>query len=154
MNVAHVRKAAPQMREQRRLARDAAEQQMLQPAADDGVEQRVLALGHGGHVDDMALARLAVVLREFAKRALHLAHVRQQAALHHDLGFRRHANFVGHAFHHRQRSPCNAPAMVSSSKSSGAIACDDKSVSGSTPMTMATSSGFPARSASSKSIWV
>ena len=34
--------------------------------------------------------------------------------------------------------PCSAPAMVSSSKSSGAIACEASSVSGSTPITIAT----------------
>ena len=36
--------------------------------------------------------------------------------------------------------------MVNSSKSIGAIACDESSVSGSTPITIATSSGSPARS--------
>ena len=91
------------MREQRRLARDAAEQQMLEPAADDGVEQRILALRDRGDLDDVALGRLAVILREFAERPFHLAHLRQQAALDHDLGVRRHAHLVGDAFHHRQR---------------------------------------------------
>ena len=37
-DIADVREAAPQMREQRRFARDAAEQEVLEPAADDRVE--------------------------------------------------------------------------------------------------------------------
>ena len=45
VHVAHVGKAAAQMREQGRLARNSAEQQMLEPAADDRMEYRVLAAG-------------------------------------------------------------------------------------------------------------
>ena len=74
MHVAHVGKAAPQVREQRRLARDAAEQEVLEPAAHDGVEQRVAALRHGGDLDHMAFGALAVILRELAERPFRLAH--------------------------------------------------------------------------------
>ena len=103
VHVEHVRKIAPQMREQRRLFRDRAEQQMLQPAADHGVEDRVLAVRDGDDLHHLAVGAAAVGLREFAERAFRLAHAGKEAALDHDLGLGRHADVAGQALHHRQR---------------------------------------------------
>jgi len=50
MHVADVGETSPQVREQRRLARNCPEQNMLQAAADDGVEDRVLAVGDRDHL--------------------------------------------------------------------------------------------------------
>ena len=91
------------MREQGRLARNGAEQQVLETAADDSVEHRVLPHGHRHNLNDVALGALAVVLREFAEWAFQLADLRQQAALDHDFRIGRNAQIVGDAFHHRQR---------------------------------------------------
>ena len=99
----HVREIPTQMVEQRRFLRDRAEQLMLQSAADDGVEDRVLAVRHRRDFHDMPLGGLAVVLRELAERTFHLAHLRQEAAFDHHLGVGRHADLAGDAFHHRQR---------------------------------------------------
>ena len=55
MHVEHVREVAPQVVEQRRFLRDRAEQLMLQAAADDGVEDRVLAVRDRGDLHDMPL---------------------------------------------------------------------------------------------------
>ena len=81
MHVAHARKAAPQMRQHGRLARNAAEQQVLDAAAHDGVEDRHPALRDRADLDHVPLGALAVILRELAERPFHLAHLRQDAAL-------------------------------------------------------------------------
>ena len=67
MNVQHIRKAAAQVPQQGRFARNAAEQQVFKSAADNGVENGVLALRDSSDFDDVALGWLAVILREFAK---------------------------------------------------------------------------------------
>ena len=103
MYIEHVREAALQMRQQRRFARNRAEQQMFEPAADDGVEDRLLAMGDRVTSITSRSARGAVVLRKLAERAFRLAHVGQDAALDDDLGFGRHAHVAGPAFDHRQR---------------------------------------------------
>ena len=76
---------------------------MLEPAADDGVEDRVLAVRDGEHLHHLAVGARAVVLREFAERSFGLAHAGQDAALDDDLGVGGHANFAGPAFHDGQR---------------------------------------------------
>ena len=93
------------MRQQRRLARDRAQQQMLQPAADDGVEDRVLAVRHRVDLHHVTVGALAVILRKLAERTFRLAHAGQEAALDHDLRLRRHPQFAGQAFDHRERPP-------------------------------------------------
>ena len=80
-----------------------AEQQMLQAAADDGVEDRVLAMGHRVDLHHVAVGALAVILRELAERTFRLAHARQQPAFDHDLGVGRHAQVAGQAFDHGER---------------------------------------------------
>jgi len=54
-DVADRGEAALQMFEQRRLARNAAEQKMLDAAADDGVEDRAVAVGDGVNLDHLAI---------------------------------------------------------------------------------------------------
>jgi hypothetical protein len=88
------------VRQQGRFARDRAQQQVLQTAADDGVEDRVLAVRDRIDLHYVPLGALAVILREFAERPFGLAHAGQQAALDHDLGLRRHPQVAGHAFNH------------------------------------------------------
>ena len=103
MDIAHVRKAAAQMTEQRRLARNGAEQEMLVGAADDGVKDRVAAVRDAIDLGDMAFGALAVILRELAERAFGRAAVRQDAAFEHDFRLGRHAHVVGEAFDHVER---------------------------------------------------
>ena len=89
----------------RRFARDRAEQQMLQAAADDGVEDRVLAMRDRIDLHHVPLGALAVILRKLAERPFGLAHARQETALDHDLRVGRHPQFAGQAFDHGQRPP-------------------------------------------------
>ena len=99
MHVQHVGEAALQVRQHRGFARDAAEQQVFQPAADDGVEDGRLARGDAVHLDDVAPGAFAVVLRELAEGAFLLAGFAQDAAFDDDLGLGRHADIVGQALH-------------------------------------------------------
>ena len=91
------------MVQKRRLARYAAEQEMLRSAADDGVEDRILAVRDRIDLDDFAVGARPVILREFAERTLGLANLRQDAALDHDFCMRGHADPVGPAFDHFDR---------------------------------------------------
>ena len=110
----------------------------------------ILAVRHGVDFDDVALGRLAVILREFAERAFRLAHLRQQAAFDHDLGVGRHADFVGRRISPRAAARRAARRRWSARQDRSARSpATTSSVSGSTPMTIATSSGWPARSAMS-----
>ncbi len=102
MHVAHRREAAAQVREHRRFARNAAQQQVLQTAAHDGMEHRCLAVGNGIDFNHVALGALTVVLRKLAERALLLAGVGQQPTLDDDFRLGRYANTVGQALGHRQ----------------------------------------------------
>ena len=76
---------------------------MLEPAADHGVEDRVLAMRDRDDLHHLAVGARAVGLREFAERPFRLAHARKEASFDHDLGFGRHADVAGQALHHRQR---------------------------------------------------
>ena len=105
MHVAHVRERALQMRQQGGLARYRTQQQMLQTAADDGVEDGVLAVRDRIDLHHVPLGALAVILRKFAERSFGLAHPRQKTALDHDLGLGRHAQLAGQALDHGQRPP-------------------------------------------------
>ena len=76
---------------------------MVEAAADDGVEDRVLAVRHRQDFHHLAVRARAVVLRKLAERSLGLAHAGQDAAFDHDLGFGRNADLARLAFHHGQR---------------------------------------------------
>src|SRR5690606_25109224 len=102
VDVTHARETATQVREHGRLPRNAAQQQVLQASADDGMEHRRLAMGDGIDLDHMPLGALAVVLRELAERPFLFARISPQAALDDDLGIGRHANAVGDALGYRQ----------------------------------------------------
>src|SRR5262249_47839920 len=103
MHVAHVWKTAAQVREQCRFARDGTQQQVLKPAANDGVEYSITAPRDRRDFNYMALCTLAVVLRKFAKGPFRFTDLRQHASFDDDLRIGRHAQFVGNAFHHTQR---------------------------------------------------
>src|SRR3954471_12756900 len=109
MHVEHVREIPPQVRQQGRLFRNGAEQEMLQPAADHGVEDRVLPVSDGNDLHHLAVGAGAVGLRKFAERSFRLAHARQEAALDHDLGLSRDPDVAGQAFHHRQGPALQRP---------------------------------------------
>jgi hypothetical protein len=89
------------MGEQCRFTRNRPEQEVLQSAANDGMEDRVLAVSNRVDLHDVPFAALAVILREFPERSFQLAHAGQQATFDHDLGVRRHAQIAGHAFDDR-----------------------------------------------------
>ncbi len=76
---------------------------MVEPAADDGVEDRVLTMGDREDFHHLAVGARAIVLRKLAEWPLGLAHARQNAALDDDLGFGRNADVAGLAFDHGQR---------------------------------------------------
>ena len=122
---------------------------MLEPAAVDGVKERVLAVRHAIDHDDMARRALGVILRELAERTLGLAHARQDAAFEHDLGLGRHAQVVGQALHHLERRAVQRAGdveLVAIERQRSPAT--PRSVSGSTPITIATSSASPRSSAS------
>ena len=78
--VAHRGKAALQVFQQRRLARNAAEQEMLHSAADDGVKDRILAVRDRIDLNDFAVGARTVILRKLAERPFGLAHLGQDTA--------------------------------------------------------------------------
>ena len=93
------------MREQGGLARNRTQQQMFQAAADDGVEDGVLAMRDRIDLHHVPLGALAVILRKLAERPFGLAHARQKTALDHDLRIGGHPQFAGQALDHGQRPP-------------------------------------------------
>ncbi len=102
VHVQHVGKAALQMREQRGLARDRAQQQVLHLGRHDGVVDRVAPVRDGLDLDHLAVLTRAVVPRELAEGALGLANAGQDAALDHDLAVGRHPHFARQALDHLQ----------------------------------------------------
>ena len=84
VGIAHAEEIPLQGRQDGRLARNGAEQQVLQSTADDGVENRVLAMGDFRDLDDVALRLLAVILREFAERPFHRALMGDDFTFDHD----------------------------------------------------------------------
>src|SRR5688500_3477172 len=103
MDILHAGKVALERRKDRRFAWNCAEQQVLQPTAYDGMEDRPLAMRHGVHLDNVPVGALAIILRELAKGTFGLPRLRQQAAFDHDLGVRWYAHLVGLAAHHVER---------------------------------------------------
>src|SRR4051794_19128447 len=103
MHVIHVREAALQMCEQRGLARYGAEQEMLQPATNDRVKDRIAAMCHAIDFDHMTLGSLAIVLRKFAEGALKLALVRKNAPLENEFGICRNPHVIGQALDNFER---------------------------------------------------
>src|SRR5271156_643583 len=97
-------KASLQMFEKRRLARNTAEQEMLDTTPDNGMENRILAMGDRIDLDHLAIGARTVILRELAKRPLGLADLRQDAAFDHNLRMRGHAYAIGAALHHFDRT--------------------------------------------------
>ena len=81
-----------------------AEQEMLDAAADDGVKDRILAMGDRVDLDHLAVGARPVILRKLAERTFGLAHLRQDTAFDHDLRMRRHTHPVGAAFDHFDRT--------------------------------------------------
>src|SRR4029077_18008471 len=102
-HVAHGSEAALEMVEKRRLARNAPKQKMLCSVADDGVENRILAMRDRIDLDHFTIGAWPVILRKLAERPLGLANLGQNAALDDDFGMRRHAYPVGAAFRHFHR---------------------------------------------------
>ena len=76
---------------------------MLHAAADDGVEDRVIAVRDGVDLNHLAIGAGTVILRKLAERPLGLAHLRQDPAFDHDLRMGGHADLVGPAFDHFNR---------------------------------------------------
>src|SRR3984957_404037 len=79
-HVSHRGKASLQMIEQRRLARNTSEQEVLDAAPDNSVKNRILAMGDGIDLDHLAVGTRPIILRELAERPLGLADLRQDAA--------------------------------------------------------------------------
>src|SRR5262249_10125584 len=152
MHVADVGKGSLQVRQQRRLARDRSQQQVLQTAADDGVEDRVHAVRDRIDLHHMPFGALAVILRKFAERSFGLAHGSNRPPITPSPSAGTRKSLVRHLPTDSGRR-CSAPAISSSSTSIGAMAWDASSVSGSIPTTMAASSGRPPCSAISKNMW-
>src|SRR4029077_14644328 len=98
--VAHRGEAALQMVQKRCLAGNAAKQKMLCSAADDGMENWILAMRDRIDLDHFTIGARPVILRKLAERPLGLANLGQNAALDDDFGVRRHAYPVGKAFRH------------------------------------------------------
>src|ERR1700733_344452 len=73
MDVAHRRKIPAQMVQQRRFTWNRAKDEMFVGAADDGMEDRVVAVRNPIDFDDLALGALAVILRKFPERAFRCA---------------------------------------------------------------------------------
>ena len=103
MDVQHVGEAALQVGQQRRLARDGTQQEVLHLGGDDRVEDRIAAMGDGVHLDHLAVLSRAVVLGKLAEGAFQLLHARQDASFDHHLGVGRHAHIIGEALDHAQR---------------------------------------------------
>ena len=93
------------MREQRRLAQDRPQQQMLHATSHDRVEDRVLAVGDGVDFHHVAFTAFAVILRELAEWPFQLARTGQQTSLDYDLGIGRHPQIAGEALDHGQGPP-------------------------------------------------
>ena len=108
VRVEDVGETALEQSQDRRLARDGAEHQVLELGGDDGVENRVLAMRHAINGDYVVLAGRAVGARELAERAFELAHVGQHAAFDDDLGMRGHADLAAAALHHFERRAVQA----------------------------------------------
>ena len=73
---------------------------MLDAAADNGVKNRILAMGDRIDLDHFTIGARPVILRELAERPFGLADLRQDAAFDHDLRMRGHAHAVGTALDH------------------------------------------------------
>src|SRR5271156_4217561 len=93
-------KASLQMLEKRRLARNTAEQEMLDTAPDNGMKNRILAMGDRIDLYHLAIGARPVILRKLAERPLGLADLRQDTAFDHDLRMRRHPHAIGAALDH------------------------------------------------------
>src|SRR5258708_61347 len=102
MHVGYARMTALKMRQQRRLAWDRAKQQVLHFGRYDGVIYRILPVSNRRYLDHFTRFLCAVVLREFTERTFGLTHIRENAALDHDLRKRWHAHVVRDAFDDRQ----------------------------------------------------
>src|SRR5262249_18496230 len=105
MNVLHAGKTALQGRKNGCLARNGAEQEVLQPAADNSMKDWALAVRYGVDLHNMAVGALTVILRKLAERPLWLACARDEMPLDHDLGVGRNAHLVGSASDDRERRP-------------------------------------------------
>ena len=92
------------MLQQRRFARNGAQQKMLDAATDDGVKNRILAMGDRIDLDHLAVGARPIILRELAERPFGLAHLRQDTAFDDDFRMRRHPHPVGAAFDHLDRT--------------------------------------------------
>jgi len=77
---------------------------MLDAATDDGVKNRVLAMGDRIDLDHLTVGACPIILRKFAERPFGLANPRQDTALDHDFRMRRHPHTVGAAFYHFDRT--------------------------------------------------
>src|SRR5947209_12843682 len=85
VHIGHIGEAALQMREERRFARNRAEQQMFEPATDDRVEDWIATMRYAIDFDDVTLCAFTIILREFAEGAFQLAFLRQDTAFQHEL---------------------------------------------------------------------
>ncbi len=100
MHVLDTGEAALERREDRGLAGDRPQQQMLQTAPDDHVEDRVAPVRYRIDPHDVPLGPLPVILRKLPERPFGLADFRQEVALDHDLCVRRNAHAVRQALDH------------------------------------------------------
>src|SRR3984957_9390580 len=93
-----------QVIEKRRLARNTAKQEVLDAATDNGMKNRILAMGDRIDLDHLAIGAWSVILRKLTERPLRLADLRQDTAFDHDLRMRGHAHAVGAALDHFDRT--------------------------------------------------
>ncbi len=100
MHVLDTGEAALQRREDRGLAGDRPQQQMLKATADDHMKNRIAPVRHRIDLHDVPLGPLPVILRELSEWPFGLADLWQEAALDHNLCVRRNAHAVRQALDH------------------------------------------------------